>query len=182
MWPGRTSPRWMVAGLLTSLAFFAGWVLLTGAPVAGPAHDLGGVAVDNMGFESHEVEVEVYRDPVAGSRERVARETLTVPAGDYPTPTGDSGSASGIGVAGHASLEPTWENPGNFEVRVRLAGREPWATVDLGAADRANDEPWWHDLFDRYDRYEEIECLRVSAIVDTTEPAGVEASATRCLG
>lgn len=182
MWAGRTSPGWVVVGVITSLAFFAGWVLLTGAPVAGPAHDLGRVAVDNTGFEAHEVEVEVYRDPVPGSRERVARETLTVPAGDYPTPAGDSGSASGIGVAGRATLEPTWDNPGNFDVRVRLAGREPWATVDLGVVDRANDEAWWRDLLDRYDRFEEIECLGVSAIVDESEPAGVEASATRCLG
>jgi hypothetical protein len=179
MYPGRTSPGWVAIGVVTSLAFFAGWVLLTGAPVAGPAHDLGGVAVDNVGFEPRTVEVQVFRDPVAGSPERVAATTVTVPAGDHPTP-GEDGVATGISVAGRTTVDSGWENPGNFDVRVRLAGREPWATVDLGAVDRANDEAWWRDVLDRYDDFEEIECFGVVAVVDATERAGVDARATTC--
>lgn len=65
-------------------------------------------------------------------------------------------------------------------MRARLDGRDTWATVDLGAADRANDEAWWRDLLDRYDDFEKIECFGVTALVDRTEPGGVEARATNC--
>ncbi|WP_255194780.1 hypothetical protein [Halorarius litoreus] len=180
MWPGRTSPRWVAASVVVSLLFLGAWSLLTGAPVVGPAHDLGGVAVDNAGFEAHEVAVQVFRDPVGGEPTRVTAETLTVPAGDYPTPTGDGGVATGMGRAGRARLASGWENPGDFDVRVRLVGRETWATIDLGAADRANDDAWWVDLLDRHDGFEEIECFGVRAVVDTTEPAGVAVSTTSC--
>jgi hypothetical protein len=167
----RRHPLLSLALTLVALVAFVGFALLTGTPVVGQSHTLEAVAVDNTGLEPRSVEVQVRR----GGQTLVHR-TVEVPAAVSPTPTGNDSVATGIGVAGTATVTDGWSGAGVYTVRAQLVGRDAWVTVDLERVDERNDEPWWHLGRD----YEGTNCYVVRVLVGTDDPAGVSARAANC--
>jgi hypothetical protein len=138
----RRRPLAVVVGLLLIVlvvgSVIAGLALTGGDGGSDPGHELDGLRLQNPLPEPHDVEIRVRRGP-PGDRTTVASTRVRVPAADVPTPTDDSGVASGVSAAGTVRPERTWSGPGTYVVDARQVGREAWATLDLGAVERADE-------------------------------------------